>query len=89
VFFSFSLVVPGKHLYSTLKHAITTSFYIHSNASFMSFPVQHCIENNENLADRMSTDNERLWEVIKIFEYLKNTQPTFYHSTQNLPVNDI
>jgi hypothetical protein len=33
--------------------------------------------------------DNRLWEVTQVFEYLKNIQPTFYHSTQNLAMNDI
>jgi hypothetical protein len=60
---------------------MTTSFHILSNTSFTDFPVQHYIENNENPADRTSMDNERLWDIIKVFEYLKNVQTTFYHST--------
>jgi hypothetical protein len=65
-----------------------TSFIILLITSFTNFPIQHYREDNENLADRMSTDNDRLWEVIMVFEYLKNIQPTFYHYTQNFPVND-
>jgi hypothetical protein len=36
----------------------------------------------------MGMDN-RLWEVTRVSEYLKNIQPTFYHSTQNLAMNNI
>jgi hypothetical protein len=67
---------------------MATSFHILSNASFTNFPVQHHTENNENPANRMSMDNDRLWVVIRLSEYLKNIQPTFYHSTQNLSMND-
>jgi hypothetical protein len=56
---------------------MTASFHILSNMSFTNILGQHHIESNENLADRMSMDNDRLWEVIKVFEYLKNIQPPF------------
>jgi hypothetical protein len=68
---------------------MTTSFHSLSNPAFTYLPVQHCTENDENLADRISMDNYGLWEVIKVFKYLKTIQPIFYHFTQNLPENDI
>jgi hypothetical protein len=73
--FSFcSSVIPGKHLNSTLKQAMTTSFHILSNTSFTNFHVQNCIEINENPANKISMDDDRLWEAIRVFEYLKNFQ---------------
>jgi SAM-dependent MidA family methyltransferase len=51
---------------------MNASFHIVSNAVFTNFPVERYIENNENLADRTSTDNDRLWESVRVFEYLKN-----------------
>jgi hypothetical protein len=42
---------------------MTAFFHILSSTSFTNFPLQHYIDNNENLADRMDMDSDRLWEV--------------------------
>jgi hypothetical protein len=54
-----------------------TSFHMLSNISFTNALVQHYIENDENPSDRTSTDNDKLWNVISVSEYLKNIQNTF------------
>jgi hypothetical protein len=67
--------MPDKCLDTTLKQAMTTSSQSLSNISFTNFTIQHYIENNESKADRTSMDNDRLWEVIKVFKCLKNIPP--------------